>query len=543
MRLTTILLMLILPIAAAAQDRVAMVIGMSDYEGAAASDGPREDAEALTDALSAQGFDVTTLIDAESDALKQSLSDFAFQAETADIALVYYAGQRIASGSQSHLIPVDAPLAPASALRKEGVALPVLLRAAGKAREIRLVVLDNCHAAPLQLTGPLPPPEPRQGTLVITSGEVGACDDSGESPSIFAATLADALAEPEVEIGAMLDGFRAALRSRSGGTLSARRFGRLNPTPTFIGGYEAVKGAENPRLEWSDLDDTQSERLIELAGKRDTRSQLGLAAMLSDPDSSRYDPETAAQNLQRAVATGSPEARFQLAQLYEQGRGVAQDQPRALALYQAAAARGHAGALNDLGFIHLQGELGQEPDPEAALDYFRRAVDRRHPAAMFNFAAMIDDGKVPGRGAADAALYLYRALRAGDGTLLSLMQDEPQLFNSDTRKALQRKLSDFGFYDGAIDGLYGAGTQAAIRAAFGLETLELQGEATENNTETEFPDPVGEAPTPAVSSPEVTPAEERPTQAAEALKVNGKPEPGADDNVTPVLRPKQAERE
>ncbi|KKL28196.1 hypothetical protein LCGC14_2377600, partial [marine sediment metagenome] len=60
MRLTTILLMLILPIAAAAQDRVAMVIGMSDYEGAAASDGPREDAEALTDALSAQGFDVTT---------------------------------------------------------------------------------------------------------------------------------------------------------------------------------------------------------------------------------------------------------------------------------------------------------------------------------------------------------------------------------------------------------------------------------------------------------------------------------------------------
>ena len=193
-----------------------------------------------------------------------------------------------------------------------------------------------------------------------------------------------------------------------------------------------------------------------------------------------------------------------------------------------------------MGLNALRGSPRNEPDPEAALDYFRRAADRRHPAAMFNFAAMIDDGKVPGRGAADAALYLYRALRAGDGTLLGLMQDEPQLFNSDTRKALQRKLSDFGFYDGAIDGLYGAGTPAAIRAAFGLEALELQGEAIENNTETELPDPVGETPTPAVSSPEDTPAEERPAQ---ALKVNAKPEPGADDDVTPVLRPKQAERE
>jgi TPR repeat protein len=514
---------------------------MAAYEGAAVPDGPREDAAALTAALEGQGFDVTTLIDAESGPLKKELSDFAFQAETADIAVIYYAGRRIASGGESYLIPVGAPMAPASALRGEGVALPALLRAVGKARQIRLVVLDNCHAAPLRSTSSLPPPEPRQGTLVITSGEVGFCDDSGQSPSIFATTLADTLAEPGVEIGTMLDRFRADLRSHSGGRLSVRRFGRLNPIPTFIGGSERADGSNGPLPAWSSLSDDQAADLAGFAQRGDTRSQLGLASILSDKDDPRYDPQIAAELLQRAVATGSPEARFQLAQLYEQGLGVAQDQGRALQLYQAAAERGHAAALNDLGFIHLQGALGQQANSELALDYFHRAADRRHPAAMFNFAAMIDDGKVSGRGAADAALYLYRALRAGDGTLLGLMQAEPNLFDSDTRKALQRKLSDFGFYDGAIDGLYGEGTQAAIRAAFGLAPEGPQEEVPETIAETQEDDPT-EALVSDPATPEGTPPQERATSAEEPHEIDAEPEPGADENVTPVLRPKQAAR-
>ncbi|MFG6591109.1 caspase family protein [Sulfitobacter sp. 1A12157] len=540
MRLTLLLLMLLLPLAAAAQDRVAMVIGISANEDAAAAtpDRPRADATRLSQALEGQGFDVTTLIDADSAAFKQALSDFAFHAETADVALIYYAGRRVASGGQSYLIPADAPSAPASALRREGVALPALLRAAGKARQIRLVLLDNCHAAPQQAAAPLPPPEPRLGTLVVTSGEVGACDEGGENAGLFAETLAEVLAQPEVEVGAMLDDFRATLRSRSGGSLSARRFGRLNPAPFFLGSGDGEAAPEG----WADLNETQGQRLAELARQGDTRSQLGLAALQSDPDDPRYDPQNAAAQLMRAVETGSAEARYQLAQLYEEGRGVAQDESRAMQLYRDAAARGHAGALNDLGFIHLQGELGQEADPELALDYFRRAADRRHPAAMFNFAAMIDDGKVPGRGAADAALYLYRALRAGDGTLLGLMQEEPRLFDSDTRKALQRKLSDFGFYDGAIDGLYGDGTQAAIRAAFGLEAGAIEGEDTEVSEQT--PEQETSETSPITSeTPQEEPAQEPATQAEDTPEINAEPEPGADENVTPVLRPKQAARE
>ena len=54
MRPTALLLMLFLPFAAAAQDRVAMVIGNSAYEDAATLDGPRADAARLTEALEGQ---------------------------------------------------------------------------------------------------------------------------------------------------------------------------------------------------------------------------------------------------------------------------------------------------------------------------------------------------------------------------------------------------------------------------------------------------------------------------------------------------------
>ncbi|MFC6640444.1 hypothetical protein [Sulfitobacter profundi] len=65
----------------------------------------------------------------------------------------------------------------------------------------------------------------------------------GENAGLFAATLAEVLTEPDVEVGAMLDEFRATLRSRSGGSLSARRFGRLTPTPAFIAETDSADAA------------------------------------------------------------------------------------------------------------------------------------------------------------------------------------------------------------------------------------------------------------------------------------------------------------
>jgi peptidoglycan hydrolase-like protein with peptidoglycan-binding domain len=42
------------------------------------------------------------------------------------------------------------------------------------------------------------------------------------------------------------------------------------------------------------------------------------------------------------------------------------------------------------------------------------------------------------------------------------------MFTIATRRALQSELKKYDFYDGAIDGSFGPGTQRGIRLAYGL---------------------------------------------------------------------------
>ena len=107
-------------------------------------------------------------------------------------------------------------------------------------------------------------------------------------------------------------------------------------------------------------------------------------------------------------------------------------------------------------------------DRAVALNYFERAARQRHPQAMFNYAALIDDGLVPGRGPEQAGELLYRALRSGNTAVYEILRDRPAMFGVETRKALQRRLAENDLYAGGIDGDFGGGTQRAIRAAYGL---------------------------------------------------------------------------
>ena len=129
---------------------------------------------------------------------------------------------------------------------------------------------------------------------------------------------------------------------------------------------------------------------------------------------------------------------------------------------------GFADAINDLGFLYYQGGLGLARDPAKALSHFERAADLRHPQAMFNFAALIDDGLVPTKGPEDAAGYLYDALRSGSADVLDLLSERPTMFTDATRRALQARLAEHAFYTGSIDGDFGPGTQRGIRRAYGL---------------------------------------------------------------------------
>ncbi len=478
---------------AAAQEKIALVIGNGDYETIVKLDNPVNDARGVADSLSDIGFQVTAVIDASGSQLRTAMDDFAFRAETAELALIYYAGHGVEVQGENFLIPIDADVGSNLDIQRQGVSLKDMLATVDSARQMRIVILDSCRDNPfgdeldiaaLQQTaataaatrgitgGGLAAPEPDRGTLVAFAARDGqvALDGTGEH-SPFATALMAKLVQPGVEISLMFRQVRDAVVEATFARQEPYTYGSLSGTPFYLAGAaeaDSTVAADDPRVAWSDIGPELEPQLASLADQGDTRSMVGLAYMRLNAVDPRYAPGEAAELLARAAEAGSPEAQFELGQLYETGLGVEQDIARAIGLYRQSAAAGFPDALNDLGFLHFVGGEGVTKDKPRALDYFERAARARHPEAMFNFASLIDDGDVPGMGPDEAGGFLYLALRSGNERIYEMLRDRPDSFKEATRRALQRKLAERSFYTGPIDGDFGAGTQQGIRAAYGL---------------------------------------------------------------------------
>jgi TPR repeat protein len=305
--------------------------------------------------------------------------------------------------------------------------------------------------------------------LVVYAAESGkvALDGDGEH-SPFATAILEDLPRPNVEIGLVFRQVRDRVMALTANRQQPHFYGSLSGAPYFLaGGDAAVAGNADKASQWQALKPDQEVQLAALAGEGDTRAMLGLGYMALTPDSRKYRPEEAFDLFRKAADAGDAEAMFELGKLYEKGIGTAQDTAEALKLYRQAADLGFADAINDLGFLYYQGTEGLPRDPKKAVELFVRAADLRHPQAMFNVAALIDDGLVPGKTPEDAAAYLYQALRSGVDDVLEQLTSRPTMFKPETRRALQAELRRNDFYAGAIDGDIGAGTQRSMRLAFG----------------------------------------------------------------------------
>lgn len=480
-------------IAEAARDRIALVIGMADYQFLPPLQNTHNDASGMAETLKGIGFDVTLSLDATAVQMTELLDDFAFRSEVADLALIYFAGHGIEVQGENFLIPIDANVASNLDVQRQSASLKQLLSAVDRARKMRIVILDSCRDNPLGDTialqtsaatqaaaeetrgggGGMAAADPDRGTLVAFAARDGqvAMDGTGQN-SPYAQALMQKMVQPSLEISLMFRQVRDLVLQKTGNLQEPHTYGSLTGVPFYFSGAsdggEAVLPAGTSEA-WSALRPDQEAQLMALADLGDTRSMLGLAYMRLNPDAGRFDPEAAVAFLQRAADAGAPEAQFELAKLYERGTGVAADPQKALQLYQAAARQNFADAINDLGFLHHQGGLGLPADPQKAYEFFQRAAELRHPQAQFNFAALIDDGLVPQKGPEDAAGFLYAALRSGSADVLNLLSERPNMFTLPTRRALQNQLQANKFYQGSIDGDFGPGTQRGIRRAYGLE--------------------------------------------------------------------------
>ena len=219
------LIFLLLPLSAQAVEKIALVVGMSNYRTVVKLDNTVNDARGISRTLGTIGFQVTTLLDATGEKFRAAIDEFAFRAETADLALIYFAGHGVEVQGENFLIPIDADVHSNSDIQRQAISLKELLASVEGARKMRIVILDSCRdnpfgdaldqdalqeaAAAADTTrsaggGGLAAPSPDRGTLVAFAARDGqrALDGTGAN-SPFALALMHNLPTPGLEISLM----------------------------------------------------------------------------------------------------------------------------------------------------------------------------------------------------------------------------------------------------------------------------------------------------------------------------------------------------
>lgn len=475
-----------------ANERVALVFGMAQYQNVTPLKNTVNDASTLARTLEHIGFDVDVLMDATRQEAQDALERFSFKSETADIALIYYAGHGVSVQGTTFLIPVDAAVREAKDIVAASVTMDQMLAAADGARKMSIVILDSCRDNPFPdvidlrdpevakgLTtgkGGLAAPSPDRGTLVAYAARDGAValDGTGAN-SPFNIALRDNIVKPNVEIGLLFRQVRDDVLAATANQQEPATYGSLPGEPFYLTADSTVSsepGVEELAIAWQRVVEADRANLEKSAAAGDSRSLVGLALAKLDRQGADYAPQEALALLEKAVASGDPDAKYRLAKVLEGGLGVDPDPQRALALYQEAAEAKIAAALNDMGYFHFAGELGLKKDRDQALALFREAAAQGHTEAMFNVASFAANGLVPDLGPKDAADLLYRALRGGSELALDGLLNNADKFSTETWAALQQILADKGFYEGGIDGSFGPGTRRAVLAAYGIFETE-----------------------------------------------------------------------
>lgn len=224
---------------AAQEKRVALVIGNSAYENTTQLSNPKNDAEDMSIALKAIGFDVTKVDNADFSTMRKALRDFGRAAQGAEIAMVYFAGHGMEVDKNNYLIPVDAQLLSDQDVEYEAISIELLNRAVSGAKGLRMILLDACRNNPFvnkmsrsistrAIGRGLAPVEPQHGTLVSYAAREGTTASDGDGRnSPYTKALISHLKEPGLDIRFMFAKVRDSVLAATSGEQEPFMYGSL----------------------------------------------------------------------------------------------------------------------------------------------------------------------------------------------------------------------------------------------------------------------------------------------------------------------------
>ena len=180
---------------ALAAKRLALVVGINDYEEVTRLEKAVGDAEAVAAKLEAVGFIVAKELNPDRRALNIALASFYNKIEYGDTVLVHFSGHGVEIDGQNYLLPADIPVPESGQvglLKAEALALTTLVEEIGdKGAAVRILIIDACRDNPFAKSGKrslgasrgLKPVEPPKGTFIMYSAGTGqsALDRLGDT--------------------------------------------------------------------------------------------------------------------------------------------------------------------------------------------------------------------------------------------------------------------------------------------------------------------------------------------------------------------------
>jgi hypothetical protein len=293
---------------------------------------------------------------------------------------------------------------------------------------------------------PAPEPEPVAPAIDVAA-LVARCDKLAADPYDRDRTVVG-VAIDDLEPVAAIDACRAAI-DEAGETVPARLLYQLGRAHQAAG----------------DLDAAMKSYEAAEAGSAEAKSAI--AAILRDGKNGSLNLERAIDLFATAASEGSVTAMTAYGQINSSGEGgVSKDEERAADWYKRAAELDYPPAMHLLANAYRDGR-GVAKNMQRAMQLYDRARARGLPNSAYNLAWLLDVADGVSRNSRQSAQYFLEALGSKNPVFVTFLQRDGKQLSDETRRAVQQALKDKGYYQGAVDGAFGPGTNRAIAAAGG----------------------------------------------------------------------------
>jgi uncharacterized protein len=132
--------------------------------------------------------------------------------------------------------------------------------------------------------------------------------------------------------------------------------------------------------------------------------------------------------------------------------------------YETSSAKGNARAEATLGYFYENGLGGKPSNAETALKHYRAAADKGDALGLHNLGAAYNSGVLGlQRDGSEAARLITRALEAKYEVTVQSLTSHPELWSADFWQNLQRRLEEKGLYSGPVDGRPSPATFDAVK--------------------------------------------------------------------------------